>query len=37
MYKVLIDSGLAPGYCHSMGYDTSLKEGIFNLGVQNIK
>ena len=37
MFKRLIESGLAPGYCHGYGLDTSLKEGVMTFGVQNIE
>jgi presequence protease len=37
MYKGLIESGLAPGYCHGYGMDTSLRESIITIGVQNIE
>lgn len=37
MYKRLIESGLAPGYSHGNGIDTSLKESIVTFGVQNIE
>jgi Zn-dependent M16 (insulinase) family peptidase len=36
MYKRLINSGLAPGYCHGYGIDTSLKNSYITIGVQNI-
>lgn len=36
MFRKLIESGLAPGYCHGYGYDTSIKEGTFTIGVQNV-
>jgi Zn-dependent M16 (insulinase) family peptidase len=36
MFKRLIESGLAPGYCHGYGYDTTLREGVMTIGVQNI-
>lgn len=37
MFKRLIESGLAPGYCHGYGLDTSLKEATMTFGVQNIE
>ena len=37
MYKRLIESGLAPGYCPGYGYDTTIRECLLTIGVQNIE
>jgi len=37
MFKLLIESGLAPGYCPGYGYDTTLRECLLTIGVQNIE
>ena len=36
MYKALIESGLAPSFAAFTGYDNTLKDAMFNIGVQNI-
>ena len=36
-YKVLLESGIAEGYCPGYGYDMSTKESTFTIGVRNIE
>ncbi len=37
MFKLLIESGLAPGYCPGYGFDTTIRECLMTIGVQNIE
>lgn len=36
MFKLLIESGLAPGYCPGYGFDTTIRECLLTIGAQNI-
>jgi Zn-dependent M16 (insulinase) family peptidase len=37
MFKLLIESGMAPGYCPGYGFDTTIKECVMTIGAQNIE
>jgi Zn-dependent M16 (insulinase) family peptidase len=36
LFKKIIEAGLAPSFSYPIGFDSSIKEGTFTIGVQNI-